>query len=612
MENKNNPWWDKLQRFREKANLKLYASKFNVLRTLRFGSGVVATLTLLALVYFHGFKINEEENRWIIIIVKSSIAFYIFKYIIQFVYSFSPMEHLRETKWEGFLMIFLVINIISIQITGIDLVGKTGDFFGFTRLSEILVLIIQGYFLLIVFLEIGKASTFLPLAKLSPPTILILSFLILIMFGTLLLLLPEMNVTGESMRFQDAVFTSISASCVTGLTVVDTANYLSFKGQFIIMILIQLGGLNIISFATLFAFFSRKGLGIRHQNMIQEGYLGESLNTSSELLKQIFRFTLIIELLGALLLFFTLGDRLQFNDLPSRIFFSIFHSISAFNNAGFSTLSNGLFEETIRNAYLLQFTIACLIILGGLGFGTIRDVFTIKFVRERIQKPWLHTKIGTKISIYSAIALLTLGTIVFFALENNGVISHLSFGEKLMTSFFQSVTTRTAGFNTVDIGSLSLPILIFFIFLMFIGASTGSTGGGIKTSTFTLVLLSAYSTIRGKKNLELFKKRIPWELLNKAFSIFLFSGSFILTSLFFLTITDPDIPLKKLMFEEVSAFCTVGLSTGITAELSLSGKSIIMVSMFIGRIGTLTLAIALGRRLKSNNYKYPKADLMVG
>lgn len=612
MENKNNPWWDKLQRFREKANLKLYASKLNVLRTLRFGSGVVATLTLLALVYFHGFKINEEENRWIIIIVKSSIAFYIFKYIIEFVYSFSPMEHLRETKWEGFLMIFLVINIISIQITGIDLVGKTGDFFGFTRLSEILVLIIQGYFLLIVFLEIGKASTFLPLAKLSPPTILILSFLILIMFGTLLLLLPEMNVTGESMRFQDAIFTSISASCVTGLTVVDTANYLSFKGQFIVMILIQLGGLNIISFATLFAFFSRKGLGIRHQNMIQEGYLGESLNTSSELLKQIFRFTLIIELLGALLLFFTLGDRLQFNDLPSRIFFSIFHSISAFNNAGFSTLSNGLFEETIRNAYLLQFTIACLIILGGLGFGTIRDVFTIKFVRERIQKPWLHTKIGTKISIYSAIALLTLGTIVFFALENNGVISHLSFGEKLMTSFFQSVTTRTAGFNTVDIGSLSLPVLIFFIFLMFIGASTGSTGGGIKTSTFTLVLLSAYSTIRGKKNLELFKKRIPWELLNKAFSIFLFSGSFILTSLFFLTITDPDIPLKKLMFEEVSAFCTVGLSTGITAELSLSGKSIIMVSMFIGRIGTLTLAIALGRRLKSNNYKYPKADLMVG
>lgn len=612
MENNNNPWWDKLQRFREKANLKLYASKFNVLRTLRLGSGVVATLTLLALVYFHGFKINEEENRWIIFIVKSSIAFYIFKYIIEFVYSFSPMEHLRETKWEGFLMIFLVINIISIQITGIDLVGKTGDFFGFTRLSEILVLIIQGYFLLIVFLEIGKASTFLPLAKLSPPTILILSFLILIMFGTLLLLLPEMNVTGESMRFQDAIFTSISASCVTGLTVVDTANYLSFKGQFIVMILIQLGGLNIISFATLFAFFSRKGLGIRHQNMIQEGYLGETLNTSSELLKQIFRFTLIIELLGALLLFFTLGDRLQFNDLPSRIFFSIFHSISAFNNAGFSTLSNGLFEETIRNAYLLQFTIACLIILGGLGFGTIRDLFTIKFVRERIQKPWLHTKIGTKISIYSAIALLTLGTIVFFALENNGVISHLSFGEKLMTSFFQSVTTRTAGFNTVDIGSLSLPILIFFIFLMFIGASTGSTGGGIKTSTFTLVLLSAYSTIRGKKNLELFKKRIPWELLNKAFSIFLFSGSFILTSLFFLTITDPNIPLKKLMFEEVSAFCTVGLSTGITAELSLSGKSIIMVSMFIGRIGTLTLAIALGRSLKSNNYKYPKADLMVG
>ena len=378
------------------------------------------------------------------------------------------------------------------------------------------------------------------------------------------------------------------------------------------MILIQLGGLNIISFATLFAFFSRKGLGIRHQSMIQEGYLGETLNTSSELIKQIFRFTFIIELAGAVLIFFTQGSQLSFHDLEDRVFFSLFHSISAFNNAGFSILSNGLYTEGIRMAMPMQFTIAILVILGGLGFGTIRDVFTIRTVRERIQKPWLHTRLGTKISIYAAFSLILVGTVVFLSLESDGVMAEQTWMERIFTSFFQSVTTRTAGFNTVDIGALSLPVLIFFTFLMFIGASTGSTGGGIKTSTFTLVLLSAYSTIRGKKNLELFKKRIPWELLNKAISIFLFSGSFILMGIFFLTITDPDIPFRDLMFEQVSAFCTVGLTTGITAELSIGGRTIIMLSMFIGRIGTLTLAIALGRRLKSNKYKYPKAELMVG
>ena len=214
MENKENPISTRINRMREMINLKLYASKVAMVRSLRIGSGIVAFTTILALIYYHGFKISNEDYRWIVFIVKFSIGFYILKYIIEFIYSFSPAQHLRETKWEGFLMLFLAINIISVNITGIDLVGKTGDFFGFTRFAEFFALVIQGYFLLIVFLEIGKASTFLPLAKLSPPSVLILSFLLLILFGTLLLLLPEMNVTGESMRFEDALFTSISASCV--------------------------------------------------------------------------------------------------------------------------------------------------------------------------------------------------------------------------------------------------------------------------------------------------------------------------------------------------------------------------------------------------------------
>ena len=603
---------ERINRIRERINLRLYKSKINALAFLKWGSGIIATLTILALIYYHGFPINPQERFWITLLVKFSIGFYIVKYIIEFIYSFTPIQHLRETKWEGLLMLFLVIDIISINLFGVELMSSIGSLLGMNRLREFLILFIQGYFLLIIFLEVGKASTLLPVSSLSPPTLLTFSFVILISMGSLLLMLPEMTVTGESMPFLDALFTSISASCVTGLIVVDTATYFSFKGQLLIMFLIQLGGLNIISFASAFAFFTKKGIGIRHQSLIQASYSTESLTSSSQLFKQIFRFTLLAEGIGTLLLFISWGREMVFSTMEDRFFFSLFHTISAFNNAGFALFTEGLYQAPVRSAYLLHIWIALLIILGGLGFTTIRDVFSIARLRERFRKPWIHLQIGTKISLYATAFLIPAGILIFWLVERNGVLEGMNVWEMAVTSFFQSVTTRTAGFNTVDFSTLGMPVLIFFMFLMFVGGSTGSTAGGIKTSTFTLVLLSAYSTIRGKKNLEVFRQRIPWDLLNRAFSVFLFSASFILGGIFLLTITDPQLELRQLAFEEVSAFCTVGLSTGITADLSTAGRIIIMASMFIGRIGTLTLAFALAKQKESSNYKYPKANLMVG
>lgn len=603
----------RINAFRERVNIRLYDSRDRVLRDLRTAGTLISSLTILALVYFHGFQLDLADHAVVEFIVKFSIGFYLLKYVMEFVYSFSPIQHLKETKWEGILMAFLFLNILSINIFGTEIMSFVGGVLGIDALDQFFLLFIQGYFLLIVFLELGKASTVLPFANLSPPALLALSFIILILIGTGLLMLPEMTSSGHSMPFFDALFTSISASCVTGLIVVDTATYFSFKGQFLIMLLFQMGGLNIISFATFFALFTKKGIGIRHQSLIQANYSNESLTSSAELFRKIIRFTFQIEAIGALLIFFTWGSNQHFDSVGQRLFYSIFHSVSAFNNAGFSLFTDGLMESPIEDSYLLHVIIGVILIFGGLGFGTIRDLFTLRQVRERMRKPWKSLSVGSKISLYSAGILLFIGFIVFFVLEFNGVMEGKDLGGKVVSAFFQSATTRTAGFNTVDIGSLTLPVLIFFIFLMFIGASTGSTGGGIKTTTFALVFLSAWSTIRGRKKVEMFKQTVPWELLNRAFSIFLFSATVILVGIFILTITDPGLGLSQLAFEEVSAFCTVGLSTGITDDLSVAGRIVIMLSMFIGRIGTITLAFALSsRKEKSNDYKYPKANFMVG
>lgn len=609
----SSPLRRRINAIRERINIRLFDSRDRVLKDLRTAGVLISSMTIFALIYFHGFKLTLAERAVVEFIVKFSIGFYLLKYVLEFVYSFSPIEHLKETKWEGILMGFLFLNILSINIFGTELMSILGKVSGLEGLDQFFLLFIQGYFLLIVFLELGKASTVLPLASLSPPALLALSFIVLIFIGAGLLMLPEMTSSGHSMAFFDALFTSISASCVTGLTVVDTAHYFSFKGQFIIMLLFQLGGLNIISFATFFALFTKKGIGIRHQSLIQASYSDESLTSSADLFRKIIRFTFQIEAIGTILIFLTWGAKMEFDTLGQRFFYSVFHAISAFNNAGFSLFTDGLMESPIQNSYLLHLIIALIVIFGGLGFGTIRDIFTLRHVRERMRKPWKSLGVGTKISLYSTGILLSVGFVIFFIFEYNGTMDGQSFGGKLITAIFQSATTRTAGFNTVDIGSLALPVLIFFIFLMFIGASTGSTGGGIKTTTFALVFLSAWTTIRGKKKVELFKQTIPWELLNRAFSIFLFSATVILVGIFILTISDPQIGLARLAFEEVSAFCTVGLTTGVTTELSSVGRTVIMISMFIGRIGTLTLAFALSSRKKeSDDYKYPKANFMVG
>jgi Trk-type K+ transport system membrane component len=425
-------------------------------------------------------------------------------------------------------------------------------------------------------------------------------------------MLPEMTTNHHGAEWMAALFTATSASCVTGLSVVDISTFFSLKGQLVIMVLIQLGGLNIISFATFFASLFSKGTGIKHHSMTQDFFSSGSLFDAKTLLRQIILLSILIEGIGAIVIFSLWDPAIQFTSLMQKIYYSVFHSIAAFNNAGFSLFTNSLYEPVLRQSYILHLTIGALIFFGSLGFSTIRDIFGIQSMRERMRLPWKKFQLSSQISLYSSLILIVFGAVLFYLIEKDSVLSGQKAFEAAITSVFQSVTCRTAGFNTVDMTVLAVPTLIVMIFLMFVGASSGSTGGGIKTSTFTLIFVSAIATLRGKRNLELFRHNIAWELLNKAFSIFIFSASFIFTATFSLSILEPEIDVLRLLFEEVSAFATVGLTTGITTDLTEPSKYIIILSMFVGRIGTLTLGFALSKKVVSVAYRYPDAHVMVG
>ncbi len=600
------------QNFREKVNLALYDSKKKVLHGLQLTSLFVSLIVVILMVTAFGFPLQPSHKEILIIVVKVSLWFYVLKYITSIIYSFQPLKLLWETLFEGVLMFLLTINFISGLVFQTSMLSWVSSQLEVFNLANFTIFFIQAYFLIIVLLEIGKAGALIKNIRLNPQFMLILSFLILIGIGSLLLMMPEMTVQDGSMGYMDALFTSISASCVTGLIVVDTANFFTFKGHCIIMVLIQLGGLNIVSFASLFTIFSRSGVGIKHQRLIQDSFDSSSLSDSMRLLKRIFFFSFVIELIGFTALYFSWHDAIEWGANSDKVFYSVFHSISAFNNAGFSLFSNGLYEDFVRQSYTLHLVLVGLIFFGSIGFASILDMFGIRHIRERIRKPWKGYKLETRIALYSSLTLLAVGTLVFFGLENSGVLDGLATGEKWITALFQSMTARTAGFNTVDFSLLSVPMLCFYLLLMFIGSSSGSTGGGIKTSTFVLLIFSSISTLTGKKSMVIGKRKISMNLVNKAFSLFLFAVSTIFVGVFILTITEPDKALIDLVFEEVSAFATVGLSTGITSSLSMGGRLVIMVSMFMGRVGLLTLAFALGQATRVPRVEYPGAHISVG
>ena len=601
-----------LNTFREKVNLRIFSSKETVLLIFRVQSALVAAMALGVLVYIVGFPQNDEIRGIEIYFMKFLFGFYVLNYLVRFIYTFEPAKFLRTTWLELTLIGIIILEAISTLVFDAPFVRMILDAFGAGGYLFAYHIALQVLLLFFIVIDIAKVSTLFDLIKLEASTMFILSFMLLIGGGAAILMMPEMTTDRLGADWLTALFTSTSASCVTGLSVVDVSQYFSFKGQFVTMILIQLGGLNIITFATFFASMYTKGIGIKHQSMMQDFFSSSSLFDANSLLRNIITVTLLIEGLGAASIFMLWPESIAFHSLSDKIFYSVFHSISAFNNAGFSLFTDNLYDPALRDNFLLHIPVMSLIFLGSLGFGAIIDIFGIANMRERMRLPWKRLRISTTVALNSSIILVLFGAIIFYFTERNNTLSGMSNFGTVITSLFQSVTPRTAGFNSVNMAELATPTLLLMVFLMFIGGSSGSTAGGIKTSTFAIILVSAWSTIRGKRNLEIYRYNIAWELLNKAFSIFIFSASFVFICTFAMTIFDPAIEFLDLLFEATSGFATVGLSTGITAGLSVPSKLTLILSMFVGRIGTLTLALALSRRVMSSQYKYPNAHFMVG
>jgi len=596
----------------EKLNNAIYGSRNAVLNTVTSLKAFIWLTASVLLLYVFGFETEREDLRQVFLGLDIVLVIYFLTFLVRILYSFRRGEFIKSHLLELVLVGIIFINVLSNNFFDDFLIQFFKEQLDFKNYEAAYLAIITFYFLVLISYEAVKAATLLSSLQAKPARTFIYSFILLILFGTGLLMLPAMTIKNGSMPFMDALFTAVSASCVTGLIVVDTATYFTTKGQLVIMILFQLGGLGIISFASFFATFMRSGVGIKQQLMLRDFLISESLFSAKGLLRQIVAITVIIESISFLLIFFTWGPEVQFSSLGQKIFFSAFHAVSAFCNAGFSLFTNGLYEAGVGSSYVLHIIVALTLIMGGLGFSAIQDLFAIKNLRNRFNNPWKDWSLSTKIAVYTSIVLLVGGTLVFFLLESSGTLKDKNFMEGLIASFFQSATARTAGFNTVDIGALKTPTLILMMVLMFIGASSGSVGGGIKTSTFYLLITSVFATIRGRLKIEIGKKFIAKELLFKALSIFFFAALLNLIALFLLTITDSNIAFTELLFEQISAFGTVGLSTGITAELSTAGRTIIILSMFIGRVGTLTFALALSSRKSNKGYKYPKAHLMVG
>ena len=440
------------------------------------------------------------------------------------------------------------------------------------------------------------------LFRFKPTQIILLSFVMMILLGTVLLMLPWSTTNNAGLHPVDALFVSTSASCVTGLTVVDLHNDLTFFGKIVMLFLIQVGGLGIMTLATL----AVHTMGYRFR-LKESLVLQESLNQGGraglvELISRMIKYTLTIEIFFAVVLAIHFYPEFGFEALG----YGIFHSVSAFCNAGFDLFGNYDSLCKRNDDYFLMTCIGLLIILGGIGFTVISDVIN--------RKSWRKFSLHTKIVIVMNLALILIGTLLIFAVEfyNPDTIGNLSVPAQLANACFTSVSCRTAGFNSFDLMQTEQITQLVMIILMFIGASPLSTGGGIKSTTFFIILQSMWAVFRGKSELTIFGRKISHELRDQAFAIFTMGTIWVVTAGMILSVIDGEVhELEVVVFETVSAFGTVGMGIGITSNWSMAGKLILALTMLVGRVGIMTFMLSLLTQ-KASRIKYPKEDIMIG
>jgi len=437
--------------------------------------------------------------------------------------------------------------------------------------------------------------------KLNEAQILSLGFLALVLIGAGLLTLPISSKSREVTNFLDAMFTSTSAVCVTGLITLNTSTHWSIFGQTVIMTLIEIGGLGFMSFAVFLSLILGKKITLRERLVMQEAMNTHSIQGLVKMVKYILIFTISVQFFGSLLL------STQFipeYGLSKGVFYSIFHSISAFCNAGFDLFGTSLVD--FSNNFVVILVISALIIIGGLGFAVLLEIYEFKGIKN--------------FSVHSKLVLITTGILIFtgsilmllFEYSNPETIGSMNIRDKFLNSFLGSVSPRTAGFNSVSTSGMTLASKFLTIILMFIGGSPGSTAGGLKTVTCSILVLTVISVIKGREDTEVFGRRFTKEIVYKAFTIVFIGLSLVTIVTMILSYTEVGVSFIDLLYESVSALGTVGLTLGLTPKLSLIGKILIMFMMYLGRVGPLTVMLALTRKKKKLGYKYPEGKILIG
>lgn len=478
------------------------------------------------------------------------------------------------------------------------------------------------YLLLSIFfvVRVMREGTIFGSKGMTPSALFAVSFVMLIFVGTAMLLVP--NVSAQNLSFVDALFTATSAVCVTGLTVVDTATAFTSIGKDMILILIQIGGLGLMTFTNFFAILFKGGMSFRNHLILSDILQADKPNSLFSTLLKIVAYTFVMEMIGIFFIHVTSHEKF-FTSSEGSWMFSIFHAISAFCNAGFSTVPNGLFNDEFRFNYSFQIVICLLVILGGIGFPVVLDIYdTLKnlfkslirwlFFKERFIFLARNFNVHSRLVLSSTGILLLLGMVLYYLTENNNsLLDHPTIYGKMVQAFFGSVTPRTAGFNTVDMGNLTKGTVLIYLLLMWIGASPSSTGGGIKTTTFTIAFSNIVSLARGKSRIDLFNREISNSSVSRAFAVIFLSLIIIGIAVFFISIFEPNQELDRIAFECFSAYSTVGLSMNLTPELGTASKFVLIITMFLGRVGMFTLLFGLFKKMHSSSHQYPKENVLI-
>ncbi|MDA1354349.1 MAG: hypothetical protein O3A01_07800 [bacterium] len=559
--------------------MKRFFSSLNILSAIAcFIIGTVLTLEL-------GFVVSEENRLLFQLIHRYLLVYFAVDLCLRFLF----MPHRKQVFIRRFMDFVIVLPFLPMIVPKLGMLDS--------------YLVIQGVLLTVLVGRLSHINVLFKHLHFNPAQIFLLGFVLAIFVGALLLSLPIAHKTQTVPTFLDALFIATSAVCVTGLATLDIGSYYSGFGQLVILILIQLGGLGIMTFYVLLTLMLNKKLSHNETREIQESFMSSGSHETGGIIRQIVTFTLGFELLGALLLYIFWQNK--FASPLETLYYAVFHSISAYCNAGFSLFSDSLGRFATHSPTLL--IISALIILGGIGFPVMLSLFHHDYDRFGFSRFRLQTKLPILVSA----VLIVIGLLVILLGEYATGLAGYSLSEKIMLSLFHSVSARTAGFSAMDISVFGPATLWIVMLLMFIGASPGSTGGGIKTSTFGVLMVALWETMNGRQRIELFGRTISTANVFKAISIIVVSALVIMVFFYILLVTEAA-DFMGTYFETISAFGTVGLSLGMTPFLSEFGKIAVIGLMFVGRVGPLTVAFALSRRKSKPNYKFPEERILLG